>query len=57
MIFDIILQDKKLFFLVLQRLKYFFGAQKLMTYSKFEFGAELERSQQNLDQKELESEP
>jgi len=35
MIFDIILQAKKLIFLVLQRSKYFFGTQRLMTYSKF----------------------
>jgi len=35
MIFDIILQDKKLIFLVLQWSKYSFGTQKLMTYSKF----------------------
>jgi len=34
MIFDI-LQAKKLIFLVLRWSKYFFGAQKLMTYSKF----------------------
>jgi len=34
MISDIILQAKKLIFLVLQRPKYFFGTQKLMTYSQ-----------------------
>jgi len=44
MIFDIILQAEKLFFLVLQWSKYFFGKQKLMTYGKFYFGAELERN-------------
>jgi len=32
MIFDIILQAKKLIFLVLHWLKHFFGTQKLMTY-------------------------
>jgi len=42
MIFDSILQAKKLIFLVLQWSKYFVGTQKFLTYSKFYFGAESE---------------
>jgi len=59
MIFDIILQAKKLIFWFCSDRNFFFGTQKLMTYSKFQFGAKLEwsRSQQNLDQKEPKSEP
>jgi len=40
MIFDIILRAIKLIILVLQWSKYFFGKQKLITSSKFYYGAE-----------------